>query len=62
MNKELWNKCDICGRIIPFKDFESGLATREMITPDSEFTSEDWETLCKKHNKSNKTSECIKEG
>ncbi len=46
---DLWNKCDICGRFISFKDFKSGRALRMMISPDSEFSSEDYETLCFAH-------------
>ena len=44
-----WNRCDICGRFIPYHDFDSGLAVRYMKTPDSHFTAETWETLCRDH-------------
>lgn len=44
-----WNRCDVCGAFIPIADFDSGLASREMITPDSELSTEEYETLCKKH-------------
>lgn len=47
--RDLWNKCDICGRIIPYGDFESGKAIHNMKTPDSEVSSETWETLCRDH-------------
>ncbi len=41
-----WNRCDSCGRFIPFRDFGFG-AVRRLETPDSHFTSEEYETLCK---------------
>jgi hypothetical protein len=50
-----WNRCDECGRFIPFKEFsymgEGGKAVRRMIRPDNEFGGEDWETLCEKHSR-----------
>jgi len=49
--RRLWNKCDECGRIIPYVDFESGNALHQMITPDSDLTYESWETLCRDHHK-----------
>ena len=49
MNSKKWNKCDICGKFISYSDFESGEATNTLITPDSELTSEEYQTLCKKH-------------
>ena len=45
-----WNRCGVCGKFIPFEDFESGKAKRVMVTPDSHFTSEEYETLCAEHN------------
>jgi len=41
-------KCDICGKFIPWKDFDNGTARRWLETPDSEFTSETYKTLCPK--------------
>jgi acetyl-CoA carboxylase beta subunit len=49
--RDLWNKCDECGKIIPYKDLESGAAIHRMITPDSDVSYEQFETLCKNHNK-----------
>lgn len=43
-----WNRCDVCGRFIAFDDFDHG-AIRELITPDSHFTHEEYETLCIGH-------------
>jgi hypothetical protein len=52
--REYWNKCDICGKFIAYKDFEpEGKAVRHMVTPDSEYSREAWETICTK---------CITEG
>lgn len=49
MKRELWNRCDICGRFISFSDIENGLAVRELDTPDTHFTPEAYETLCREH-------------
>ena len=46
---ETWNRCDVCGQYIPIDDFASGKASRALFTPDSEFTTEEYETLCHKH-------------
>lgn len=40
----IWNKCDICGKIISSKEFDEGTSIRELDTPDSEFTSEEYFT------------------
>jgi hypothetical protein len=57
MEDARWNKCDVCGRFISFNDFEKGLAKRTMSAPDSAYSSESHETLCKNH-----THEVAKEG
>lgn len=44
-----WNRCDDCGKFISYKDFDEGKAVRVLLTPDSEFTREEYETLCKEH-------------
>ena len=49
-----WNRCDDCGKFIPYRDFEKGKAIRSLITPSSHFTNEEYETLCKKHAKESK--------
>jgi hypothetical protein len=46
--RELWNRCDICGRFIAYKDFDHG-AVRTLLTPDSDHSREEWETLCQRH-------------
>lgn len=48
---KLWNQCDECGRLIGYDDFLNEVATNRLVTPDSEFTHEEWETLCKWHAK-----------
>ena len=48
MSDKAWNRCDICGKFIPIKDFDLGKARRVMTTPDSDFSSESYETTCKK--------------
>lgn len=42
-----WNKCDDCGRFIALADFDHG-ASRKLLTPDSHFSREEYETLCSK--------------
>ena len=39
-------RCDACGKFISYDDLESRMAIRKMITPDSHFTSEEWENIC----------------
>jgi len=51
--KDPWNKCDVCGRFIPYCDFEKGDASHKMITPDSDVSYEQFETFCKNHNQRN---------
>lgn len=46
--RDPWNRCDVCGRFIAMKEFDKG-ALRQLVTPDSEFTREEWETLCIEH-------------
>ena len=46
---DAWNRCDECGRFIPLADFDSGAAQRHLLTPDSDRSREEFETLCKKH-------------
>ncbi len=45
---EPWNRCDVCGRFIAIRAFELG-AVRRCVTPDSDRSSEEWETLCIEH-------------
>ncbi len=47
-DREHWNRCDVCGRLIPLGDFGNG-ASRHMLTPDSDRSREEWETLCREH-------------
>ena len=46
MKRDYWNQCDNCGRFIAIDDFDNG-AQRSMVTPDTVFTAETYETLCK---------------
>lgn len=41
--------CDDCGRFVAYRDLDSGSASHRMLTPDSAYTFEEWETLCPKH-------------
>jgi len=42
-------RCDDCGQFISIGDFEAGHAVRYLATPDSEYTHEEYVTLCWKH-------------
>lgn len=46
-------QCDVCGRFIPLKDFIKGRAKRELISDDTDYSTEDYETLCKIHKEKN---------
>jgi hypothetical protein len=41
-------KCDDCGKFVSFKDLFEEMALRSLLTPDSHFTEETYETLCKR--------------
>lgn len=41
-------QCDICGRWVGFTMFNNGGAIRRMVTPDSDRSTEDYETFCMK--------------
>ena len=41
-----WNRCDVCGRFISHADFDSNRALRQLLTPDTYFSIEAYETLC----------------
>ncbi len=45
-----WSYCDECGRYIPMLDYENETAYREMVTPDTDFTMETYETICRRCN------------
>lgn len=44
-----WNRCDVCKQFIGFRDLNSGEAVIRLLTFDTEYTRETWETLCKRH-------------
>lgn len=46
---DTWNKCDDCGRFIPYQDFADGRALRRLLEPDSDLGTEKYETLCRDH-------------
>lgn len=48
-SREIPLKCDVCGKFISRKELKSGKARRKLITPDSAFSCEEYETLCEKH-------------
>jgi hypothetical protein len=44
MKRYVWNKCDYCGKFIGIQDMIDGKAERYMVTPDSEYSVETWDT------------------
>lgn len=55
-----WNRCDECGQFYSFEDIGAG-AIRRLITPDSEFSKEEYETLCKDCAKDDRTVESCRD-
>jgi CRISPR/Cas system-associated protein Cas10 (large subunit of type III CRISPR-Cas system) len=51
MSDKPWNRCEVCGRFISYDDIEDDKAIHRMITPDSDMSCEEFETLCSKHYK-----------
>lgn len=50
MKRDLWNRCQACGKLIALRDFlEGGGASHELINLDAYGCEESWETLCKDH-------------
>jgi hypothetical protein len=39
-------RCDACGRLVSLDDLSSESAHRHLVTPDSDFSREEYETLC----------------
>lgn len=46
---EPWNRCDVCGQFVSYEAIADGKAKHRLLTPETEFTSETWETLCERH-------------
>jgi len=44
MNHWLPIKCEICGQFVSYDDLHSGRVRHKLVTPDSEYTNEAWET------------------
>lgn len=45
--KETTSKCDACGKFVSYADLVSGRASITLITPDSHYSCEEYETLCR---------------
>lgn len=45
---QYWNKCTVCGRFIPFEDFNDKKAFSKLVSPESAFSVERIEYFCKK--------------
>jgi hypothetical protein len=39
-------QCNVCGKFIAYIDIGEGKARHRMITPDSDLSVEEWETVC----------------
>lgn len=50
MKKNTKPRCIWCGKYISYRDFDVGIATHKMVTPDSDISNEKWETVCKRCN------------
>ncbi len=46
---DCWNKCDVCGKFIPYADIADGYAKHELLNPSAYGAEEIYETLCKEH-------------
>ncbi len=44
--KNLWNRCQNCGRFIALDDIADGNALHQLLEPDSDLGVEKWETIC----------------
>jgi hypothetical protein len=42
-------RCDVCGRFIALQDLEDGRAKRWIVSPDTQYTQEEFATRCEKH-------------
>jgi len=51
MSDKHWNRCDVCGKFIPYVDFHNGNAIHILVIPDSLISTEEYKTLCKEHNR-----------
>lgn len=47
--------CDECGRYINYEHLSNGTALHQLLTPDSDYTEEYFESLCRIHYKPNLT-------
>ena len=52
MKRDIWNKCQECGKFIAYEDFLNG-AINKLDTPESDLSEETYITLCVKHAKLN---------
>lgn len=59
IRRELWHKCQVCGRFIAFDDFVDGKAVHRLLEPDSDLGGEKWETLCQKHRYGSALGDCV---
>ena len=54
-NKDSWNtgrmRCSWCGRFVSYEDIDIRLEYSYMAIPDSDYSSETWENVCKNCNK-----------
>jgi hypothetical protein len=51
-------RCDDCGKFISYCDLENGKASHRLVTPDSAYTREEWETLCARHSSQWEENKC----
>lgn len=44
MKEKPWNRCDYCGRFLALRAFLKGSAVRKLVSHDTAFSSENYET------------------
>jgi hypothetical protein len=45
---DIWNRCNICGRIIAYQEFADETAVNRLVNPDAYGSDELWDTYHKK--------------
>ena len=44
-NEKYWNRCEYCGQFIAHKDLDGVIGDHLLVTPDTDFTVETYETF-----------------
>lgn len=49
-------KCDDCGKFVAYADLDSGKARHTLVTPDSDYSAETFDTTCARCTKKERTN------